>query len=239
MAEVATKPVDVDPTKAAVRAAVEAWNEKIKPGDPVLYWPGNRRSRRAKIDVVARAAEVYHDPPRALVVLRNNWRGVPIGHVRLHRLAGQIRALAPIEGVELDFPPPNCPYCVSVPCEFDDPWVCPECAARWPEAAHQGGAIRRCVECFDRDATAIGGDGQPRCAVCHVEVLAGVVEATEPYNCRSCKVEVVGMPVGREASNWSLCGHCNHRRKWDEWLSARVGKRTGSSTQSIASVRGI
>lgn len=202
-----------------IRAAVERFNTEVRVGDPVLYWRDNRRAARPQLATVRRPAEAYGNPLGAFAFLDDPWRPVPIGHVRLHRLAVEVRKLSAVEDRELEFPPPDCSYCAGVPCEYDgDTWRCPECATRWRRPYE---AVRRCVECFDSQATAVGDDGQPRCALCHVQVLAGALEATGPYRCITCRQQVAGMPAARDAYTQSLCGGCNHTRRFDEWLAAR------------------
>ncbi|MFI5839418.1 hypothetical protein ACIA8K_06860 [Catenuloplanes sp. NPDC051500] len=220
----------LDPTATA--AAV--WNSTVKSGDPVLYWPNGNRDGAPEIDAVCRDAFVMRGGPYVLadpaprfaaVYLFRNYQPIPVGHVERHPLADQIRALGKPEDRELEFPPPDCPWC-DVPCESDaDGFTCSQCHAAWGTNGHLGGSTRRCVENSDHEAQVTGEDEQPRCITCQTTVLAGEIEATEPYGCRRCREHVVGMPADLPAAAAQLCGRCHESDEQQTRIDAYLAQR--------------
>jgi hypothetical protein len=78
---------------------------------------------------------------------------------------------------ELEFPPPQCPYC-DVDLDSNDGWECGECGATWSYNGHAG--TRYCIEkdCW-REANLLDADGKPRCDECAVARRAELLEEHE------------------------------------------------------------
>lgn len=193
--------------------AVAAWNA-AHPKGTLIQW---RRTAEADFTNTGKTwtdAILVKGVPSVRVTARyfvplSNGDFVPLSNVRLHPAAAQIAELGKVEVENLYFPPPDCEFCDVDTYHDGDGFRCPQCLARWSSNGRDG--TRRCVECPDAEADVVGADKQPRCLPCAADVLAGVLEATAPYQCRRCGDEVVGIGIEHgELHARRLCGGCNH-----------------------------
>jgi hypothetical protein len=219
----------------AAAEAVAKWNAESQiAGNPVLWWVNGDRAKPAQTAVAIGLAWVA-DQTRPMVRLSSDYyRGVHLDHVERHPLTDKIRSMPKPADATLEFPPPDCGFCETVPCEYDDGFACPQCGARWSaDYGHLGGATRLCVEaeCVE-EATVRGKDEQPRCVLHQTLILAGEEEGFAPYNCRNCQTRVIGIGPDRPPYADLLCGGCNHastaRAELERLIERTVASRTAA-----------
>jgi hypothetical protein len=197
-------------------AALTAWNSAHKPG-LLVQWRSTGDHWRT--GVTWTRALLQSDVP---TVRLTTGQFVPLADVRPHPAVARLAELEAVEVEDLDFPPPDCSYCL-IPTGHDgDGFRCPQCDASW-DSNGRGGS-RSCVECFDSEAKVVGEDQQPRCLPCAAGVLDGTVDATAPYECRQCLTEVVGIGDQHPAYAGRLCGGCANAKDQAASLSRILAK---------------
>lgn len=202
----------------------------LAPGVPVVVLPGGNllAKRGVSHDVVAHGP--FDLSGEQVVRLASDWRHVPVAHLRPHWLAGDLAGLEQPRVIELDFPNPPCSRCHEETESDGDGWVCPYCLASWPYSG--SGGTFQCVEDQHHEATLLGADSQPRCALCEVRVRAGEIEPTGPYTCRGCREEVygIGLDFDTETARTRRCAGCTraeqHRKFMEDLISK--SKRRGT-----------
>lgn len=185
---------------------INAWNKTHRPGTLVRY--------RGRTAVTWTAAYPLNN---GAMVRLNDGTFAHIADLTIHPQAAALAVLPRADVPTLEFPPPPCAFCETVDTEFDGRgFCCPECGARWSSNGFDG--TRLCVECDD-DADIVGPDGQPRCLPCQAGLNEHAEAGTEPYQCRRCETEVVGMPSSRQAAMRGLCGGCCNADRRNAWLA--------------------
>jgi hypothetical protein len=119
---------------------------------------------------------------------------------------------------------PECPDCY-VEMNWDEGFDCPVCLTHFNDNCAFSHKVCVEYECSD-DADMVGDDGQPRCTNCTVLILAGEQSPFDPYECRRCKTNVVGIPSRSKAGKNRYCGTCQAAKDRDEYLADILGRRS-------------
>lgn len=218
-------------------AAIAAWIKKYGQASVPVLVDGNTHDEYLEFTHQSPFLSGTADSEQCEAMIRVGitWRCVALSRIKVHRRAKSIMGLATSRALpdspELEFRPPDCPFCEISLGHDGDGWTCEQCHARWPGNGYSAGAVRICVEedCAGNEAQVLGEDGQPRCLPCAGLILLGVLEPTEPYKCRETycsENKVTGMPAWASAAQARRCGRhqAEHesQQRWENY------QRTGS-----------
>jgi hypothetical protein len=218
---------------------VVEWNSKWNSGTssmnvPVAYCPNPEEEDpedRERCITTAYGMAFLSTPkdgsdPQAVVRLMDyGVRGyAPLDHLEvLEEVLAALRRFGKVDGDEAIHHNPECPDCY-VEMNWDEGFDCPVCLTHFGDNGEF--SYKVCVEydCCDW-AEMLGDDGQPRCTTCSVLILAGEQKPFAPYECKRCKVKVVGIPSQAKAAKNRLCGSHQAAEDRQAFMDEIIGKR--------------